>query len=207
MKRRSSRSACRRDGSIARQWSARRTLPPHAGRRADATGRAGRRAEGTAEHHREHRQCPASAGVAGAAAGRRRSPAGTELGRAATALARRAPHRRRLLPPPRRARQLRSVRLALAFLLLATPLAAQVDSLNRAFDLERRGNYAAAVTAYRAVLKTRPSEASALLGLERFALRPTQSHGRDGARYRRGARGESHGHGALWGRGAHVWRR
>jgi tetratricopeptide (TPR) repeat protein len=59
------------------------------------------------------------------------------------------------------------VRLALAFLLLATPLAAQVDSLNRAFDLERRGNYAAAVTAYRAVLKSRPSEVSALLGLER----------------------------------------
>lgn len=59
------------------------------------------------------------------------------------------------------------MRLALAFLLLATPLAAQVDSLNRAFDLERRGNYAAAVTAYRAVLKSRPSEVSALLGLER----------------------------------------
>lgn len=61
----------------------------------------------------------------------------------------------------------RSVRFVLAFLLLATPLAAQVDSLNRAFDLERRGNYAAAVTAYRAVLKSRPSEVSALLGLER----------------------------------------
>lgn len=59
------------------------------------------------------------------------------------------------------------MRLALAFLLVATPLAAQVDSLNRAFDLERRGNYAAAVTAYRAVLKSRPSEVSALLGLER----------------------------------------
>ena len=59
------------------------------------------------------------------------------------------------------------MRLALAFLLVATPLAAQVDSLNRAFDLERRGNYAAAVTAYRAVLKGRPSEVSALLGLER----------------------------------------
>jgi tetratricopeptide (TPR) repeat protein len=55
----------------------------------------------------------------------------------------------------------------LALLLVATPLAAQVDSLNRAFDLERRGNYAAAVTAYRAVLKSRPSEVSALLGLER----------------------------------------
>ena len=60
-----------------------------------------------------------------------------------------------------------NVRLALALLLVATPLAAQVDSLNRAFDLERRGNYAAAVTAYRAVLKSRPTEVSALLGLER----------------------------------------
>lgn len=59
------------------------------------------------------------------------------------------------------------MRLVLALLLVATPLAAQVDSLNRAFDLERRGNYAAAVTAYRAVLKGRPSEVSALLGLER----------------------------------------
>jgi TolA-binding protein len=59
------------------------------------------------------------------------------------------------------------VRLALAFLLVATPVAAQVDSLNRAFDLERRGNYAAAVTAYRAVLKSHPSEVGALLGLER----------------------------------------
>lgn len=59
------------------------------------------------------------------------------------------------------------MRLALAFLLVAAPLAAQVDSLNRAFDLERRGNYAAAVTAYRAVLKAHPSEVGALLGLER----------------------------------------
>lgn len=63
------------------------------------------------------------------------------------------------------------MRLALALLLVAGPLAAQADSLNRAFDLERRGNYAAAVTAYRAVLKSRPAEVSAILGLER-SLQP-----------------------------------
>jgi Flp pilus assembly protein TadD len=63
------------------------------------------------------------------------------------------------------------MRLAIAFLLVAGPLAAQADSLNRAFDLERRGNYVAAVTAYRGVLKTRPAEVSAVLGLER-SLQP-----------------------------------
>ena len=63
------------------------------------------------------------------------------------------------------------MRLALALLLLAGPLAAQADSLNRAFDLERRGNYAAAVLAYRAVLKSRPADVSAILGLER-SLQP-----------------------------------
>lgn len=63
------------------------------------------------------------------------------------------------------------MKLVLACLLVASPLVAQVDSLNRAFDLERRGNYAAAVTAYRAVLRSRPAEVSALLGLER-SLQP-----------------------------------
>lgn len=61
--------------------------------------------------------------------------------------------------------------MAAATLLFASPLAAQADSLNRAFDLERRGNYAAAVTAYRAVLASRPGEVSAMLGLER-SLQP-----------------------------------
>ena len=62
----------------------------------------------------------------------------------------------------------------MALLFFAGPLAAQVapaDSLNRAFDLERRGNYAAAVIAYRAVLKSRPADVSAILGLER-SLQP-----------------------------------
>lgn len=39
-----------------------------------------------------------------------------------------------------------------------------------AFELERRGNYAAAVEAYRALLSAKPGEISALLGLERSLL-------------------------------------
>ena len=62
------------------------------------------------------------------------------------------------------------MRLVLTLLLVAGPLAAQADSLNRAFDLERRGNYAGAVLAYRAVLKSRPADVSAILGLERSLL-------------------------------------
>ncbi len=64
-----------------------------------------------------------------------------------------------------------SLQWGTALLLLASPVAAQADSLNRAFDLERRGNYAAAVTAYRAVLASRPGDVSAMLGLER-SLQP-----------------------------------
>jgi len=57
-------------------------------------------------------------------------------------------------------------------LLAPLPLAAQQDSaMARAFELERRGNYSQAVDAYRALLTTRPADASALLGLER-ALTP-----------------------------------
>lgn len=51
------------------------------------------------------------------------------------------------------------------------PLAAQDSALSRAFELERRGNYAQAVDAYRNVLASRPADAPALLGLER-ALTP-----------------------------------
>lgn len=62
--------------------------------------------------------------------------------------------------------------LVAAAILCAVPtLAAQVDSLNRAYDLERRGNYVGAVTAYRAVLRSRPGEVGAILGLER-SLQP-----------------------------------
>jgi len=54
-----------------------------------------------------------------------------------------------------------------ALALLASPLAAQRDSLARAFDLERRGNFGQAAELYRAVLAGQPGEVSALLGLER----------------------------------------
>jgi tetratricopeptide (TPR) repeat protein len=54
------------------------------------------------------------------------------------------------------------------------PLAAQQaraqDPMSRAFDLERRGDYAAAAEAYRAVLGARPNDLAALLGLERVLV-------------------------------------
>jgi thioredoxin-like negative regulator of GroEL len=59
--------------------------------------------------------------------------------------------------------------LSLASILLpALPraLSAQ-DPLSRAFDLERRGSYAQAADIYKSVLKDRPGDISALLGLER----------------------------------------
>jgi tetratricopeptide (TPR) repeat protein len=50
---------------------------------------------------------------------------------------------------------------------LAVPAVAQQDQITRAFDMERRGNYAGAADAYRAVLATRAADPGALLGLER----------------------------------------
>jgi tetratricopeptide (TPR) repeat protein len=62
-----------------------------------------------------------------------------------------------------------AVLLALAALAPAS-LRAQDAAMSRAFDLERRGNYAGAVTAYRGVLAARPGDPAALLGLERALL-------------------------------------
>ena len=61
--------------------------------------------------------------------------------------------------------------------LLALPGAAwsQQPAMTRAFDLERRGDYAGAVAAYRAVLAGKPADISALLGLERSLLTLNQS--------------------------------
>jgi tetratricopeptide (TPR) repeat protein len=61
---------------------------------------------------------------------------------------------------------------ALAGLALVLPslLGAQQSGISQAFDLERRGNYAAAADAYRALLVSRPSEVAALLGLERVLV-------------------------------------
>ena len=60
--------------------------------------------------------------------------------------------------------------LTLTALLLPPPAWAQQPGLTRALDLERRGDYAAAATAYRAVLAAKPGDVSALLGLERSLL-------------------------------------
>jgi tetratricopeptide (TPR) repeat protein len=60
----------------------------------------------------------------------------------------------------------RSHLLRLALLLVPSLLQAQ-DQLSRAFDLERRGSYAQAAEVYKTVLKAKPGELSALLGLER----------------------------------------
>jgi hypothetical protein len=55
-------------------------------------------------------------------------------------------------------------------LLIPTTVRAQDPAMAHAFELERRGNYAAAVEAYRAVLTAKPGEVAALLGLERSLL-------------------------------------
>src|SRR5215210_5326792 len=61
-------------------------------------------------------------------------------------------------------------KVVLAALLWPAALWGQQPGLTRAFDLERRGDYSAAVDAYRAVLAGAPAEISALLGLERSLL-------------------------------------
>src|SRR3954463_8140974 len=63
----------------------------------------------------------------------------------------------------------------LVVLLLPPVLRAQQPGLNRALDLERRGDYAAAAAAYRSVLSGNPANVSALLGLERSLLPLTRS--------------------------------
>jgi tetratricopeptide (TPR) repeat protein len=60
-------------------------------------------------------------------------------------------------------------RLCLGVLLLAGvgQAAAQQSAYDRAFDLERRGNLAAAAEAYREALRATPSDVNVVLGLER----------------------------------------
>ena len=60
--------------------------------------------------------------------------------------------------------------VALALAGFAPALRAQDPTMQRAFELERRGNYAAAADAYRSVLATRPGDPAPLLGLERVLL-------------------------------------
>lgn len=60
--------------------------------------------------------------------------------------------------------------LWIALLLVPAHVWSQQPAMTRAFDLERRGDYAAAADAYRAVLAGKPADVSALLGLERSLL-------------------------------------
>jgi tetratricopeptide (TPR) repeat protein len=65
----------------------------------------------------------------------------------------------------------RKLRVLLLFGFIAPAvLRAQQPAMTRALDLERRGDYAAAAEAYRAVLSRKPADVSALLGLERTLL-------------------------------------
>jgi hypothetical protein len=67
-----------------------------------------------------------------------------------------------------------SVRSLLGSMLASSMLCgaghAQQEGMSRAFELERRGNYAAAAEAYREILAGRPGDVAALLGLERALL-------------------------------------
>jgi len=65
-----------------------------------------------------------------------------------------------------------SVRLTIVILLaaMAPRVGAQQPGVPRAFELERRGDYAGAAAAYRTVLATDPGDVAALLGLERVLL-------------------------------------
>src|SRR5262245_8114431 len=68
----------------------------------------------------------------------------------------------------------------LLLLALGGPLATaqgQHATVPRAFELERRGNYEAAVEAYRELLRRSPGDVSALLGLERVLLPLNRSAG------------------------------
>ena len=62
-----------------------------------------------------------------------------------------------------------------ALLVLPGSAWSQQAGMTRAFDLERRGDYAGAAAAYRAVLAGKPADLSALLGLERSLLTLNQS--------------------------------
>ncbi len=69
----------------------------------------------------------------------------------------------------------RMIVLAILTILVPGGLAAQQPDLGKAFDLERKGSYAAAADAYRGILATKPADAAALLGLERVLAAVNQS--------------------------------
>jgi tetratricopeptide (TPR) repeat protein len=71
--------------------------------------------------------------------------------------------------------RLRGTALTLLLALTAGPAAAQQSGIPRAFELERRGDYAGAAAAYRTLLAAHPADLAALLGLERVLLPLNQS--------------------------------
>ena len=108
---------------------------------------------------------------------RRRPPPGADVGGAAAALTRGAAAGRGLLPAAERGGATVNRAWWIGLVLALAPaalqpraVAAQDSAMSRAFELERRGNYAQAVDAYRAVLAARPADAPALLGLERSLM-------------------------------------
>jgi tetratricopeptide (TPR) repeat protein len=65
---------------------------------------------------------------------------------------------------------IRPLLLGLSLLMSSSPLLGQQGNISRAFELERRGDYAAAADIYRQILGARPSDVAALLGLERVLV-------------------------------------
>lgn len=64
----------------------------------------------------------------------------------------------------------RAAAVLMALAAWALPLRAQGDAMTRAFEQERRGNYAGAADAYLEALRANPGNLSALLGLERVLV-------------------------------------
>lgn len=71
--------------------------------------------------------------------------------------------------------RLRVTALSLLLLSAAGSALAQQSGIPRAFELERRGEYAGAAAAYRTLLAAQPADLAALLGLERVLLPLNQS--------------------------------
>ena len=71
--------------------------------------------------------------------------------------------------------RLRAAALSLLLLSAAGSAQAQQSGIPRAFELERRGDYAGAAAAYRTLLAAQPADLAALLGLERVLLPLNQS--------------------------------
>jgi tetratricopeptide (TPR) repeat protein len=90
----------------------------------------------------------------------------------------------------------------LALLLSSSPLFGQ-QGISRAFELERRGDYAAAVDVYRQVLSTKPGDAAALLGLERVLV-PLNRAG-ELLPYARAALAAGSASGAVYGVALRAW--